>query len=166
VVERVAALEEATFDINTLWSDARRHHTVVWLQDCAQHIEEVVEGCQRALTTMFSVMPPRNPFPASFHEFLDVFKKSRCIHRQIELNLIAGANFALAWVRKWHSQLDFNNISQRLPPQRSRSAMMRAHMNATIELARRIVAHFLEADAGFFREQDYLDPLLAGPIDD
>jgi hypothetical protein len=29
----------------------------------------------------------------------------------IELNLIAGANFALAWVRKWHPQLNFNNMS-------------------------------------------------------
>jgi hypothetical protein len=44
--------------------------------------------------------------------------------------------------------------------------MMQAHMNATIDLARRIIARLLEANAGFFREHHYLDPLLAGPIDD
>jgi hypothetical protein len=99
---------------------------------------------------MFSVMLPGNPFPASFHELLDVFKTSRRIRRLIELNLIAGANFSLAWVRKWHSQLDFNNIYQGLPPKRSRSTMMQAHMNATIDPARRIIARLLEADAGFF----------------
>jgi hypothetical protein len=53
---------------------------VVRLQDHAQHIAEPVEGCRRALTTMFSVMLPRNPFPASFRELLDVFKSSQRIH--------------------------------------------------------------------------------------
>jgi hypothetical protein len=33
VTERAAALQEATSDINTFWSDARRHHDVVRLQD-------------------------------------------------------------------------------------------------------------------------------------
>jgi hypothetical protein len=43
---------------------------------------------------------------------------------------------------------------------------MRVHMDATIEPARRIIARLLEADAQFFREQHYLDPLLAGlPMD-
>jgi hypothetical protein len=155
-----------TSDIRTFWSNAHHRHVVVQLQDHAQHIDEAVEGCRRALTTMFSVMLPRNPFPVSFCELLDVFKTSRRIHRQIELNLIAGANFSLAWVCKWHLQLDFNNIYQGLPPQRSRSTAMHAHMNATIEPTRRIIAQLLEDDAGFFREQHYLDPLLARPIDD
>jgi hypothetical protein len=99
---------------------------------------------------MFSVMLPRNPFHASFRELLDVFKTSRRIHRLIELNLIAGANFALAWVRKWHPQLNFNTMSQGLPPQRSRATLMRAHMHATIDATRRIIAQLLEADAHFF----------------
>jgi hypothetical protein len=29
----------------------------------------------------------------------------------IELNLIAGSKFALTWVRKWHPQLNFNDMS-------------------------------------------------------
>jgi hypothetical protein len=166
VGERDAALEGVTSDINTFWSDAHRLHAVVRLQDCAQHIEEVMEGCRRALTTMFSIMLPRNPFPANFHELLNIFKTSRRIHRLVELNMIAGANFALAWVRKWHPQLNFDNISQGLPPQRSRSTSMQAHMNATIEPTRRIIARLLEADAQFFLEHHYLNPLLDGPIDD
>jgi hypothetical protein len=99
---------------------------------------------------MFTVMLPRNPFPASFHELLDVFKTSQCIHRLIELNLIAGANFALALVRKWHPQLNFNTMSQGLPPQRSRATLMRVHMHAMIDPVRRIIARLLEADAQFF----------------
>jgi hypothetical protein len=116
VGERAASLEGVTSDIKTFWSDARHRHAVVWLQDRARHIEEAVEGCRRALTTMFFVMLPRNHFLVNFRELLDVFKTSRHIHRLIELNLFPGANYALAWVRKWHPQLDFNNISQGLPP--------------------------------------------------
>jgi hypothetical protein len=39
-------------------------------------------------------------------------------------------------------------------------------MDATIEPARRIIARLLEADAQFFWDHHYLDPLLAGPVDD
>jgi hypothetical protein len=150
VIEWATALESVSSDTNTFWSDERHHHAVVHLQDRAQHIEEAMEGCRRALTTMFYVMLPRNPFPTNFHELLDVFKTNRCIHRLIELNLIAGANFALACMRKWHPQLNFTTMSQGIPPQRSRTSLMRAHMDATIELARRIIARLLEADAQFF----------------
>jgi hypothetical protein len=106
---------------------------------------------------MFSVMLPRNPLPENFGQLLKVFKTSRRIHRLMELNLFVGANFALDWVRKWHSKLNFNTISRGLPPpQRSRSTVLRVHMDATLEPARRMIAKLLEADAGFFREDHYL----------
>jgi hypothetical protein len=44
-------------------------------------------------------MLPRNPLPGSFKQLLDVFKSSQRIHRLIELNLVAGANFALGWIQ-------------------------------------------------------------------
>jgi hypothetical protein len=66
VSEQIAALERASKDTNTLWVDPRRCSAVVLLQDHAQHIGEVVDGCQRLLTTMYSVMLPRNPPPETF----------------------------------------------------------------------------------------------------
>jgi hypothetical protein len=50
------------------------------------------------LTTMYSVMHPRNPPPESFKQQLDAFRSSQRIHHLIELNLVAGANFALGWI--------------------------------------------------------------------
>jgi hypothetical protein len=41
--------------------------------------------------------------------------KSRRIHRLIELNLVAGANFSLGWVQKWHPRLNFSTMSLGLP---------------------------------------------------
>jgi hypothetical protein len=66
VSERTAALEKASQGTNSLWSDPRRHRAIVLLQDRAQHIGEAVDGCQTSLTTMNSIMLPRNLLPGSF----------------------------------------------------------------------------------------------------
>jgi hypothetical protein len=97
VAERNAALEKISASFETLWSDSRRRNAIVLVQDRAQHIGESVDGCRWALTTMHSVMLPRNPLPATFPLLLDTFRSSQRIHRLIELNLVAGANFA-SWM--------------------------------------------------------------------
>jgi hypothetical protein len=139
-----------------LWSDSRHRNAIVLLQDRAQHIGESVDGCRRALTTMFSIMLPRNPLPATFPLLLDTFRSSHRIHRLIELNLVAGANFALGWIRKWHPRLNYSTMSLSLAPG---GASLRVRMENTLQPARRLVARLLEAGAAFFREFNYLDPL-------
>jgi hypothetical protein len=115
---------------------------------------------------MYSVMLPRNPPPENFGQLLEVFRTSRHIHRLIELNLVAGANFALGWVRKWHPRLNFVTISLGLPSsQRFRTVALQVHMDATLQPARRMIARILEADASFFREYHYLNPLCVDPSD-
>jgi hypothetical protein len=103
-------------DTNTFWVDARCRSTIVLLQDHVHHVRESVDDCQKSLTTMYSITLPRNPPPENFGQLLEVFRTSRHIHRLIELNLIAGANFALSWVRKWHPKLNFSNMSLGLSP--------------------------------------------------
>jgi hypothetical protein len=77
VSERIAALERASRDIDTLWVDPWHCSTIVLLQDHAQHIGEAVDGCQRSLTTMYSIMIPRNPPPESFKQLPDAFRLSQ-----------------------------------------------------------------------------------------
>jgi hypothetical protein len=86
------------------------------LQDHAQHVGESVNHCQKSLTIMYSVMLPRNPPPENFGQLLDVFWTSRRVHRLIELNLVAGTNFSLGWIRKWHPRLNYSAMSLNLPP--------------------------------------------------
>jgi hypothetical protein len=152
VSERITALERSSEGAESLWSDPRRCRTIVLLQDHAQHIGEAVDGCQRSLTTMYSVMLPRNPLPGSFPQLLDAFRSSQRIHRLIELNLVAGANFALGWTCKWHPRLDYSSMSLSLP---LGGAMLRVHMDATLQPARRLIARLLQEDAAFFREHHY-----------
>jgi hypothetical protein len=166
VSERVTALERVSSDTNTFWVDARRRGAIVLLQDRVHHVGESVDGCRKSLTIMFSVMLSRNPPPKNFGHLIEVFRTSRRIHRLIELNLIGGANFALGWVRKWHPKLNFSTMSLDLPPpQRCRSMALQIHMDATLQPARRMIMKLLEADADFFYEYHYLNPLLVDSSD-
>jgi hypothetical protein len=101
-------------------------------------------------------MLPRNPLPATFPLLLDTFRSSQRIHRLIELNLVAGANFALGWIRKWKPRLNYSSMSLSYPPG---VASLRVHLESTLQPARRIIAKLLQEDAAFFREFHYLDPL-------
>jgi hypothetical protein len=132
------------------------------LQDQAQHIGEAVDGCQRSLTTMYSVMLPRNPPPEGFKQLLNAFRSSQRSHCLIELNLVVGANFALGWIRKWHPRLNYSSMSLSLPLGR---AKLHVHMDATLQPARRIIARVLQEDAIFFCEHHYLNPLLVDDSD-
>jgi hypothetical protein len=71
------ALKRVLQDTTSLWADPRCRSAVVLLQDHAQHIGEAIDGCQRSLTTMYSVMLPRNPPPENFKQLLDAFKSSQ-----------------------------------------------------------------------------------------
>jgi hypothetical protein len=115
VAERIAALERVSKDTTFLWADPRHRSAVVLLQDRAQHIGEAVDSCQKSLMTMYSVMLPRNPPLRNFKQLLDMFRSSQQIHRLIELNLVAGANFALGWIHKWHPGLNYSSMSLSFP---------------------------------------------------
>jgi hypothetical protein len=111
---------------------------------------------------MYSIVLPRNPHQQNFGQLLDVFRTSRHVHRLIELNLVAGANFALGWIRKWHPRLNYSSISLSLPQGR---AMLRVHMDTTLQPRRRIIGRLLQEDAAFFCEYHYLNPLLVDDAD-
>jgi hypothetical protein len=162
VSERIATLEMASTDTNTFWTDSHCRSAIVLLKDRAQHIGEAVYGCQKSLTAMYSVVLPRNPRPENFGQLLDVFRTSQRVYRLIELNLVAGTNFALGWIRKCHPRLNYSCMSPSLPPGR---ATLRVHMDATLQPARRIIARLLQEDAAFFREYHYLNPLLVDDAD-
>jgi hypothetical protein len=108
VFEQTAVLEKAPEGTDSLWSDPRCRRTIVLLQDRAQHIGEAVDGCQTSLTTMYSVMLSRNPLPRDFRQLLKTFRTIQRVHLLIKLNLIAGVNFAIGWMRKWHPRLNYD----------------------------------------------------------
>jgi hypothetical protein len=103
---------------------------------------------------MYSVMLPCNPMSRDFRQLLETFWMSQRVHLLIKLNLIAGANFTLGWMRKWNPRLNFDRMSQSLPPGRITVGI---HMDAMMEPARRIISRLLQEDARFFQEYHYLN---------
>jgi hypothetical protein len=99
-------------------------------------------------------MLPRNPLPGSFTQLLETFRTRQRVYLLIKLNLIAGANIALGWMQKWHPRLNYDSMSQDLPPGR---AMLGVHMDDTLQPARRIISRLLQEDARFFCEHHYLN---------
>jgi hypothetical protein len=73
VTERITALQSVAQGTESLWSNPRHCRAIVLLQDHAQYIGEAVDGCRKALTTMYSVMLPRNPMPRDFRQLLKTF---------------------------------------------------------------------------------------------
>jgi hypothetical protein len=59
-------------------------------------------------------------------------------------------------MRKWYPRLNYSSISLSLA---LGGASLRVHVESTLQPARRIIARLLRADAAFFREYHYLDPL-------
>jgi hypothetical protein len=100
-------------------------------------------------------MLPRNPLLRDFRQLLETFRTSQRVHLLIKLNFIAGANFALGWMRKWHPRLNYDSMSEGLP---LGCATLGVHMDAMLQPARRIISKLLQEDARFFREHHYLNP--------
>jgi hypothetical protein len=76
VSERIVALERSSGGVETFWSDPRRRSAIVLLQDRAQHIGEAVDYCRKPLTTIYSVILPRNPLPGTFPQMLAIFRST------------------------------------------------------------------------------------------
>jgi hypothetical protein len=108
-------------------------------------------------------MLPRNPLPDNFQRLLDAFETSQHVHRLVKLQLIAGAQFALTWLRKWKPQLDFDTISKDFPLHKYKGVLLKRNLSVMLEHAKRMIKRQLEANAGYFGEHHYLDPVLLGP---
>jgi hypothetical protein len=58
------------------------------------------------------------------------------------------------------TKLDFNEISKGFPPRKSKVIHLKKHLEVTLEPVKRMVDRLLEADAGYFEDHHYLEPVL------
>jgi hypothetical protein len=55
-------------------------------------------------------------------------------------------------LRKWKLQLDFETILKGFPSCKSKGVLLKKHLDATLEPAKRMIEQLLKADAGYFEE--------------
>jgi hypothetical protein len=109
---------------------------------------------------IYNTMFPRNPEPKDFADLMGKFRRAEDICNFVKLQLVAGAKLALAWVRAHKPKIDLDAISQGLPERRGKKGVrMIRHYDAAHEPAIRIIKRLLEADAEFFTEFHYTDPV-------
>jgi hypothetical protein len=59
---------------------------------------------------VYKTLFPRNPQPEEFADLLAKFKNVQDILGLVRAQMIAGAKFALIWIRICHSKIDLDDV--------------------------------------------------------
>jgi hypothetical protein len=162
--ERVSARVNALTEISArtwvdFWTDTRRCRTLVLLQDRANQISQFADSCRSILAMIYNTLFPRNAQPQGVLELMKAFKSAEKVQEFIKIQLIAGAKFALAWLRVHKPRLDLEVMSQGLPSNNKKKGhSMNRQYDAAHEPATRMIERLLEVDDGYFTEFHCIDP--------
>jgi hypothetical protein len=101
---------------------------------------------------------PRNPQPANLTELMDKFRDVESIYDFIMAQMVAGAKFALIWLKICHSKLDFNNLFDIFHCKTSkRRVNIDKHNEVVSRVDEKMIDELLRYDATFFTDLRYDD---------
>jgi hypothetical protein len=113
---------------------------------------------------VYIAMFPRNPQPATLPDLMKKFKIVHQIHDFVKAQLMAGARFALIWLKICHPKLDLNNVIDvcysKLKQRRKNVDKLN---DAVTPIAEKMTEELLRVDAAFFHKYRYADALDAPP---
>jgi CII-binding regulator of phage lambda lysogenization HflD len=92
------------------WADADRTRRIVRFQDRVAQVRYFLDFCTSTLAMVYNAAFPRNPQPATLPDLMKKFKNVHQIHDFVKAQLMAGARFALIWLKICHLKLDLNNV--------------------------------------------------------
>ncbi|KAK1644196.1 hypothetical protein QYE76_062001 [Lolium multiflorum] len=92
------------------WADENRAHQIVQFQDRDAQVRKFQDFFSSTLAMVYNAMFPRNPQSANITELMDKFRNVESIHDFVKVQMVAGAKFALIWLKVCHSKLVFNNL--------------------------------------------------------
>ena len=105
----------------------------------------------------YNAMFPRNPQPETFAELMELFKDTKNIHSFIKAQMVAGAKFALVWVRIHSPNLDIDKVAEglMLSAMKKRKTKLDKHIEAVTGPAEKMIDRLLESDKRFFKDYRY-----------
>jgi hypothetical protein len=107
---------------------------------------------------VYNAMFPRNPQPENLTELMDKFKDVRNIHDFVEAQMVAGAKFALIWLKICHSKLDLDKVFESFLLKMSKRKVNIDRHNAVVSpIAEKMIDELLKVDTSFFKEYRYDD---------
>ncbi|XP_047051210.1 cytochrome P450 89A9-like [Lolium rigidum] len=140
------------------WASEDRTRRIVRFQDCATQVWEFRDFFDNTLAMIYSALFPRNPQSANLIELMDKFKDVESIHDFVKAQLIAGAKFALIWLKICYSKLDLDTVFDTLYRKTSkRRVNADKHSEAVSPVAEKMIDELLQYDAAFFTDHRYDD---------
>jgi hypothetical protein len=134
------------------WADEMRCHRIVQFQDRAAQTRVFIERCCKTLGIVYKTMFLRNPQPEEFFALIEKFKDIQAVQNLVKAQMIAGAEFALIWVKIRHSKIDLDDVVRGIL---SRCSKRRINLDRFIETvqgpAEQIIDKLLMMDADFYR---------------
>jgi hypothetical protein len=107
---------------------------------------------------VYNAMFPRNPKPENLTELMDKFKDVRNIHDFVKAQMVAGAKFALIWLKICHSKLDLDKVFESFLLKMSKRRVNIDKHNAIVSpVAEKRIDELLKVDTTFFKEYRYDD---------
>jgi hypothetical protein len=157
VNHQVEILTRLAADTNVnFWADEARYRAIVQFQDRAVQDRELIGFCRSMLGMVYNAMFPRNPQRKSFSELMEKFKDMRDIHIFIKAQLVAGAKFALAWLKIHHPKIDLEEVAKGVLLKSSkRRIKLDRYIDSVIGTSEKMIDTLLEMDKNFFKEFRY-----------
>jgi hypothetical protein len=102
---------------------------------------------------VYNAMFPRNPQPENLTQLMDKFRDVRNIHDFVKAQLVAGAKFALIWLRIYHPKIDLDKVVEGVLLNSSKRKINLNRHNAAISpVVENMIDKLLEIDSSFFKE--------------
>jgi hypothetical protein len=140
------------------WASEDRTHRIVRFQDRAAQVRQFRDFFGSTLAMICNTLFPRNPQPANLTELMNKFRDVESIHDFVKAQLVAGAKFALIWLKVCHSKLDVNNLFDTFSRKTSkRRVNVDKHNEVVSPVAEKMINELLRYDAAFFTDFRYDD---------
>jgi hypothetical protein len=140
------------------WADEDRTRHIVQFQDRATQIREFHDFFGSTLSIVYNAMFSQNPQPGNLTELMGKFRYTQSIHDFAKAQMVAGAKFALIWLKVCHSKLDFSSVIDTFYRKTSKRRVNVDTHNAVVSsVAEKMIDELLRVDANFFKEFRYDD---------
>jgi hypothetical protein len=140
------------------WAGEDRARQIVRFQDRAAQVQKLQDFFGSTLAMIYNAMFPQNPQPTNITELMAKFKDVDSIHGFVKAQMVAGAKFALIWLKICHWKLDFSKLLDIFYRKISRKTITVDELNELASpVAEKMIDELLLYDADFFKDLRYDD---------
>ena len=125
------------------------------LQDRVNQVTSFAGACQSALSLVYKALFPMDPQPQGLSALLARFRNGEAAQEFVRSQLVSGAVYALAFVRRRHPYMVLTRIENVPPRQDGQPTLMDPHYQAIQDVAVRLI-NKLERDTEISADRDVL----------